>query len=145
MNEDNNRTVCESCGAKILSTTAELYGGYCAPCHKRFNEKPAIYRQTSPPESSLSKIFGFLIPIGLIALVFIGFPLGYKLVLGGRKSTVEEGTIKHITLINNIPNIELSGLHARIITDYIVVDLRSGSKIWIPEENVAGIEFQQKE
>jgi hypothetical protein len=145
MSEDTHRVACESCGAKILAATAEIYGGYCAPCHKRFNDKPATYRQPSPPESVFSKIFGFLIPIGFIALFVVGIPLGYKLVLGGRKSTVEEGTIQQITLINSIPDLDLSGQHARIVTDYIVVELKSGRKLWIPEENVAGIEFQSKQ
>jgi hypothetical protein len=144
MIEDTHRVPCESCGAKILAVTAEFYGGYCAPCHKRFNETPAIYRQPPPPESFFSKIVGFLIPIGILALFVIGIPLGYKLVLGGRKSTVEEGRIQQITLINSIPILDLSGQHARIVTDYIVVELKSGRKLWIPEENVAGIEFQSK-
>ena len=144
MTDDTHRVACESCGAKILEATADIYDGYCAPCHKRFNEKPPIYPQAAPPESFVSKVFGFLIPVGFIALFFIGIPLGYKLVLGDRKSTIEEGTIQQITLIKSIPEHDLSGRQARIVSDYIVIELKSGRELWIPEENVAGIEFQSK-
>ncbi|QTN32545.1 hypothetical protein HZ994_09450 [Akkermansiaceae bacterium] len=138
------RVSCESCGAKILESTAEIYDGYCAPCYKRLNDKPPIYQQP-PTESLMSKISAFLFPIGFLAVFLIGIPLGYKLILGGRTSTVEDGIIEQITLINQIPDQDLTGREARIVSDYIVIELRSGRKLWIPEENVAGIEFKSDE
>ena len=141
MSEDSHRVACESCAPKILPATAEIYAGYYAPCYKRFNATPPVYPKAQP-RSFLGGIFDFIVPIGFIALFLIGFPLGYKLVLGGRKSTVEKGDIHSITLINPVEGHVLEGRPARIVSDYIVVELESGRYLWIPEENVAGIEFQ---
>lgn len=138
---DTVKVQCESCGVTILATTAESYDGYCAPCYKKFNEKPQT-PYTPPKQSPLDAILGFLIPIGIIALVFLGIPFGYKVVLGGRTSSIKSGTIQNVTLINTIPNVELSNRPARIVQDYLIVELQSGRSLWIPEENVAGIEFK---
>ena len=138
---DPEKMQCESCGVTILATTAQSYDGYCAPCYKKFNEKPPT-AYIPPKQSPLDAILGFLIPVGIIALVFLGIPYGYKLVLGGPTSSIKSGTIQNVTLINVIPNAELTNRPARIVQDYLIVELPSGSSLWIPEENVAGIEFK---
>ena len=56
---------------------------------------------------------------------------------------MEKGIIQQITLINDIEGQNLNGRPARIVSDYVVVELPSGRLLWIPEENVAGIEFRE--
>ena len=131
---------CEACGASILRSTAESYDGFCAPCYKRLNERPPTPRE-SPRESWFSAILAFLIPIALIVLLFLGVPLGFYFVLGGKTSTIQSGTARSVHLVHGIPNIQLNGRPARLISGYLIVELESGRKVWIPVENVAGIEF----
>jgi hypothetical protein len=131
---------CVSCGVTILATTAESYDGYCAPCYKKFNEKPP--KAYLPPKPRLlDKILGFAIPIAIIVFFFLGIPLGYKLVLGGPNSSIKSGTTQNLYLIHEIPDVKLNGRPVRIVQRYIIVELESGRSLWIPEENVAGIEF----
>ena len=92
----------------------------------------------------MSKAFGFLIPVGFVLLFFLGIPLGYKLILGDRKSTVKEGRIQDIRLIHDNVNEHLNGKEARVISDYVVIELEGDRELWIPEENVAGIVFLPK-
>lgn len=138
---DTEKVQCESCGVTILATTAESYDGYCAPCYKKFNEKPPT-AYNPPKRSPIDAILGFLIPAGIITLVLLGIPYGYKIVLGGRTSSIKSGTIQSVTLINAIPDAELANRPARIVQDYLIIELASGRSLWIPEENVAGIEFK---
>ena len=138
---DPEKAQCESCGVTILATTAESYDGYCAPCYKKFNEKPPT-PYTPSKQPPLDAILGILIPIGIIALVFLGIPYGYKLVLGGRTSSIKSGTIESVKLINEIPDATLNNRPARIVQDYLIIELESGRSLWIPEENVAGVEFK---
>ena len=137
---DPEKVKCESCGVTILATTAESYDDYCAPCYKKFNERSPVSRQL-PQRSFFAKVFDFVIPIGFIALFFIGIPFGYKLVLGGRTSSIKSGTTERVKLIHEIPGKEIDGRPARIVQDYLIIELKSGRSLWIPEENVAGIEF----
>jgi hypothetical protein len=134
---------CESCSVTILATTAMQYDGYCAPCYKKFNEKPAVQYQL-PKQSRMDVILGFLIPIGIIAIVLLGMPLGYRMVLGGPLSTIKSGTIRSATLIHDIPGVQINGCAARLVQDYLIVELDSDRLLWIPEENVAAIEFASK-
>lgn len=134
---------CDSCGVTILATTAESYDGYCAPCYKKFNAKPPT-TYVAPKRTPLDAILGFLIPIGIVALVLLGIPFGYRLVLGGRTSSIQSGTTQNVILINTYPDVQLNGRPARIVQDYLIIELESGRSLWIPEENVAGVEFSNE-
>lgn len=135
---DSERIPCEKCGSKILSKTADVYGGLCAPCHRKLNAPPPM---PPPRPSALSRICGVLIPVAFIALFFFGFPLGYKLVLGGKNSPVKKGTIHSIQFRSPTESELLVGRSAWIGSDYLVVTLDSGRELWIPETNVSAIEF----
>ena len=141
---DPEKVQCESCGVTILATTAESYGGYCAPCFKKFNEKPPAPHPPPPKSRPLETLLGFLIPIAIVAFVFLGIPFGYRLVLGGRTSNIKSGTTQNVRLIHEIPDVKLNGRPARIIQNYLIVELESGRSLWIPEENVAGVEFADR-
>lgn len=93
----------------------------------------------------LSKIFGFLAPIFFVALFLVGIPLGYKLVLGGSRSTVNSGVIKSIYLTHPISDPRLEGRQARIVADYLIVEMDNGRKLWISEENLVGVEFESED
>lgn len=137
---DPAKVQCESCGVTILATTAESHDGYCAPCYKKFNEKP-LTTYVAPKQTPLDAVLVFLIPIGIIALVFLGIPFGYKLILGGPTSSIKSGTTQDVILINTVPDAQLNGRPARIIQGYLIIELESGRSLWIPKENVAGVEF----
>ena len=96
-----------------------------------------------PKQTLFDKVVGVVMPVVIIAIFFLGIPLGYKLVIGDRKSALEKGTIQQITLIHEIDGQRLDGRPAKIVAGYVVVELSSGRSLWIPEENVAGIEFRK--
>lgn len=87
----------------------------------------------------------FAIPLFFIALFFVGIPLGYKLVLGGRLTTVTAGVIAKLHLAHPIPDTNLEGRHARIVADYLILDIDGDRKLWISEVNVAGVEFKPED
>jgi hypothetical protein len=135
---------CKSCAASILPATADRFGGYCAPCYKELNAIPYI-APPQPPQSLFSKLLGYLAPIFFIALFFVGIPLGYKLILGGSRSTVTSGVIKTLYLTHPISDPRLDGRHARIVADYLIVEMDGGRKLWISEENLVGVEFESED
>jgi hypothetical protein len=141
---DEARTKCKSCAASILPATSERFDGYCAPCYKELNAIPYI-PPPQPPQSFLSKLLGYLAPVFFIGLVFVGFPLGYKLILGGSRSTVTSGVIKSIYLTHPISDPKLEGRQARIVADYLIVEMEGGRKLWISEENLVGVEFESED
>lgn len=138
---DPEKVQCKSCGVMILATTAESNDGYCKPCQDKFSTK-ATPNQEHYKESLFETVLSFLVPIGFIAFFLFGVPFGYKLVLGGRKSSIKSGTTQSVILINEIPDVKLDNRPARIVSDYLIIELESGRSLWIPEENVAGIEFK---
>ena len=142
---DETRTKCKSCAASILPVTAERFDGYCAPCYKELNAIPYV-PQPQPRQSLISRIMGFLVPAIFIGLFLLGIPLGYKLILGGSRSTVTSGVIRSIYLTHPIminPNLE--GRHARIIADYLIVDMDAGRKLWISEDHLVAVEFDSED
>ncbi len=141
---DEARTKCKSCAASILPATADRFDGYCAPCYKELNAIPYI-PPPQPPQGLLSKLLGYLAPILFIGLFFLGIPLGYKLILGGSRSTVTSGVIKAVYMTHPISDARLEGRHARIVADYLIVDMDGGRKLWISEENLVGVEFDSED
>lgn len=141
---DGKKVQCVSCNATIHLSTAEIYDGCCAPCFKRLNAKPPAIQQPQK-RSVFGGMFEMLIPLLIFVLVFVGMPLGFKLVLGDKKTPIRKGTIKSISLVKQ-PNSEsdIVGRSASIMSGFVVVEMPLGHQLWIPNENVAGIEFSEK-
>ncbi|WP_146115767.1 MULTISPECIES: hypothetical protein [Pirellulaceae] len=120
----------------ILPSTSAQYGGICAKCHQR------------PKRGGFVEIFDVLIallfPLVMIAVFIFGIPLGHYLFFGGRDTDLHRGITKTVTLVADVPNVELNGKPARITTRYLVIETGNGETVWIPDENVAGVEFESQ-
>lgn len=139
---DVQRVSCASCNATILPSTGQLYDGYCAPCFKRLNATPPVVHQP-PKKELLGGLFEFLFPIGFAILFFLAVPLGFKFVLGDRKTPVTKGTVSAITLVHPINDVVVVGRPAKVMSGFVVVDLVEGKRLWIPTANVAAMEFAE--
>ncbi|PQO26150.1 hypothetical protein C5Y96_22145 [Blastopirellula marina] len=132
----SDKSPCKKCGAMILPSTSAQYGGICAKCHQR------------PKRGGFVEIFDVLIallfPLVMIAVFIFGIPLGHYLFFGGRDTDLHRGITKTVTLVADVPNVELNGKPARITTRYLVIETGNGETVWIPDENVAGVEFESQ-
>ncbi|QDU74893.1 hypothetical protein Pan97_19130 [Bremerella volcania] len=128
---------CKMCGAMIRPSTFEQYGGICAKCHHQTRRGGFV--------DSLEVLGALLFPLIMIAVFVFGIPLGHYLFFGGRDTDLHRGITKSVTLVAEVPNVELNGKPARVTTRYLVIETGNGETVWIPDENVAGVEFEAQE
>lgn len=127
---------CQKCGAMILPSTSAQFGGICAKCHHQPRRNGFI--------DALDVLGALLFPLIMMAVFVFGIPLGHYLFFGGRDTDLHRGITKSVILVTDVPNVELNGKPARVTTRYLVVETGNGETVWIPDDNVAGVEFESK-
>ena len=103
----------------------------------------------SPQEPQKSSLFdsiaGFIIPIIIIALFVLGIPFGYKLVLGGKKDRIYQGTIIELQIkgLTKDQSDKLLNSKAEIVSDYLVIE-NDKQVTLISEENISHLVLRKE-
>ncbi len=98
-----------------------------------------------PRKRSPFERFAVLIPLAMFLFFIFGFPIGYRVILGGKMTPLESGEMVSLKYVGGGTDPTLNGHKVRILSDYLIVSEDDGTEFWIPRSSILNFSVKKTE